>query len=408
MQSDSIKYKAGKQFVSLYLMASALLLFLHIQDDNHFDTEWQALPAIKKHQYNKEQIALIERQFNDVRDVLQQVADSHYAFPQYSDLVSRISLEAILPEQAADLHFSDVSNDRIKAHVNDILSTLDPYTKFQTEQDKTQYIAAKKGTYGIIVDDNTVLIKINAITPETPQNISAFLERSIESIGQHLTHIVLDLRGNTGGNLEAAYTIVDMFSNSGALGVFERRNPHALQYQQRTIKSFHSPVTDLPLSILVDGKTASSAELIAGALQQLVNATIIGQKTIGKASGQIQTQVNNATFSNEKLYITIGKIYLPDGSSYHNQGIVPDISVFDENSNASKIPVNLSANVLNNTNQEHNNLTHLTCKTHHGLINYGVNREIAIYDPFRQRGARAQIVDIGGRDLACALQAKAD
>ncbi|GEM_PF-3921616 len=398
--------KSSFLFIALYLAASACLLLLHLTKNNHFEEQWQRLPAQLKQQYSEQQIAVIKRQFEDLQEILKLVADSHFGFPNHDDLLGQISLKQIMPKQASEIDLLDATSEThpnlLIRHANSILSTLDPYTKFQTEQDKALFKNAKKGTYGIVVENNTVLIKVNSITPETPQKILTFFNKSADELGKRLNHIVLDLRGNTGGNLEAAYTIVDLFSNEETLGSFQRRNPSASKPQIRMIESFHAPITNLPISVLVDHQTASSAELIAGALQQLVDATVIGQTTNGKASGQIQKQINNASFSDETLFITIGKIFLPDGTSYHQRGIVPDISVFDEKMSADIAFHDQQQVVAADNTTKEMSLIDLTCKTE-----YSVEREIDIYDPVRRRSARAPVVNIGGRDLACALQARA-
>lgn len=120
-------------------------------------------------------------------------------------------------------------------------------------------------------------------------------------------YIVLDLRGNGGGLLESAVQIVGLFVPKGTQ-VLQTRGK--TKQQERNYKTTDEPVdTQIPLAVLIDGGTASAAEITAGALQDLDRAVVLGSRSYGKGLVQATRQLPfDALFK-----VTVSKYYIPSG-----------------------------------------------------------------------------------------------
>ena len=136
--------------------------------------------------------------------------------------------------------------------------------------------------------------------------------------------LVLDLRGNPGGTLTCAIKTVDLFIDSGT--IVSTQSQRGLS----PIRSSATPYPSLPLAILVDGGTASAAEIIAGALQDYGRATVVGSQTFAK--GSVQTLLSPLA-NGSALKITTAFYLTPKGRTFSETGLLPDIEVssLDEN-----------------------------------------------------------------------------
>lgn len=132
--------------------------------------------------------------------------------------------------------------------------------------------------------------------------------------------IILDLRGNPGGLVSQAIEVADIFLSRGNIMTQVGRN-------ESDNKSFDAStektLTKLPLAILIDSNTASSAEILSGALQIHHRATLFGEKTFGKGSVESLYAINRE----ESLSLTVAHYFLADSSSIEGVGILPDYDV---------------------------------------------------------------------------------
>jgi len=148
------------------------------------------------------------------------------------------------------------------------------------------------------------------------------LLKAVESLEQdsdgELKGLILDLRNNPGGVLQAAVGVADAFLESGAIVYTEGRvDDSQLNFEA----SADDVLRGAPLVVLVNGGSASASEIVAGALQDHRRAVIMGQPTFGKGSVQSIVPVNEKT----AIKLTTARYFTPNGRSIQAEGIVPDI-----------------------------------------------------------------------------------
>ena len=137
---------------------------------------------------------------------------------------------------------------------------------------------------------------------------------------EDLKGLVLDLRNNPGGVLNAAVSVSDAFLSKGTIVYTEGRMDDA----KLTFSAKGSDILDgIPLVVLVNAGSASASEIVAGALQDHRRAVIMGEKTFGKGSVQTILPLGNGS----ALKLTTARYYTPSGISIQARGIVPDITL---------------------------------------------------------------------------------
>jgi carboxyl-terminal processing protease len=133
-----------------------------------------------------------------------------------------------------------------------------------------------------------------------------------------VTGIVLDLRGDPGGLLSEAVETASAFLDGGHVVTYTRRDD-----KPRMLAAGAAGDTRTPLVVLVDGGTASAAEIVAGALQDRGRAVVVGSRTFGKGSVQEPHRLSDGS----SLDLTVARYALPSGRSVEGVGIEPDIEV---------------------------------------------------------------------------------
>jgi carboxyl-terminal processing protease len=147
------------------------------------------------------------------------------------------------------------------------------------------------------------------------------LRRAIEDLQGRdggLRGLVLDLRDNPGGVLDAAVAVADGFLETGVIVSASGRSRDA------TFRHDALPgdwLAGAPLAVLVNGQSASAAEIVAGALRDHGRATVVGARTFGK--GSVQTVLPLSGGSAIKL--TTSRYFMPSGESIHERGVTPDV-----------------------------------------------------------------------------------
>jgi carboxyl-terminal processing protease len=132
--------------------------------------------------------------------------------------------------------------------------------------------------------------------------------------------IVLDLRGDPGGLLSQAVAVSSLFLNGGV--VVSLSGAH---HVHEVLDATRGAVTKLPMVVLVDHYTASSAEIVAAALSQRGRAALVGERTFGKGVVQAVDPLHNGA----ALVLTVARYFAPDGQSIDHVGVVPQLRAED-------------------------------------------------------------------------------
>jgi carboxyl-terminal processing protease len=130
--------------------------------------------------------------------------------------------------------------------------------------------------------------------------------------------LVLDLRDDPGGLLDEAVETASAFLDGGPVVSYEQRNS-----QPQVLRALGQGDTGIPLVVLVDGGTASAAEIVAAALQDRGRAVLIGSRTFGKGSVQAPSRLSDGS----ALELTVGHYLTPSGRSLDGVGVEPDVEV---------------------------------------------------------------------------------
>ncbi len=177
-------------------------------------------------------------------------------------------------------------------------------------------------------------IKIPTIDTETKEgvfiihlyNFSAesaeiFRQALIKFVESKSKYLILDLRGNPGGYLEAAVSMASFFLPEGKVVLSEKqgKNEDVLNHRSTGFNAFANQ--KLKMVILVDGGSASASEILAGALRDHGVAKVVGVKSFGKGSVQELIEFKDGS----SLKVTVAKWYTPGGVSISEYGIVPDV-----------------------------------------------------------------------------------
>ena len=163
-------------------------------------------------------------------------------------------------------------------------------------------------------------VRISTFQQRTSEGLNKAIEQLKKDNNDKLNGLVLDLRNNPGGLLNAAVDVSDAFITKGLIVYTDGRIPDSKQ-------EFNANPRDLlegaPLVVLVNGGSASASEIVAGALQDHHRAVILGTKTFGKGSVQTVMPLTDKT----AVKMTTARYFTPSGRSIQAEGIVPDITI---------------------------------------------------------------------------------
>jgi carboxyl-terminal processing protease len=158
-------------------------------------------------------------------------------------------------------------------------------------------------------------------------SISLFTERTDKELetalkdlkAQGVTHLILDLRNNSGGLLQTAIDVASQFLPDGVVLYEQRRDQKEKSYPVRR----GGKATDIPLAVLVNAGTASASEIVAGAIQDSDRGVLIGENTFGKGSVQLVYDLSDQS----SLHVTVAHWFTPSRHKITGNGLTPDIVV---------------------------------------------------------------------------------
>lgn len=166
---------------------------------------------------------------------------------------------------------------------------------------------------------DVALIHLTGFNTATTDNLRAALGKAKADIGKDLIGIIIDMRSNRGGLLDQAQSVSEVFIAEGTIFSTNGRHPDS----KRTYRSANGGAVtgQLPIVVLMNGGSASAAEIVAAALQDRGRAVIVGTTSYGK--GTVQTVVRLA--NEGELILTWSRLQAPSGYTWNELGVLPNI-----------------------------------------------------------------------------------
>ena len=230
------------------------------------------------------------------------------------DLIIQINntpTQQILPEEAATLMRGEPGTS---VTVTVAREGQDPFDLTITRE-----VIAITSVRSRVLEPGYVYLRISQFRVNTANELKEELE-DIYSDGEEIKGIVMDLRNNPGGILQASVDVVDAFVNQGRIVYTEGRiEGNNMEFMATT----DTVDEDVPMVVLINSGSASASEIVAGALQDQGRAIIMGTQSFGK--GSVQTVMPLA--EQRAIKLTTSLYFTPSGRSIQAQGIEPDILV---------------------------------------------------------------------------------
>ncbi len=180
-----------------------------------------------------------------------------------------------------------------------------------------------KTVEGRVLEEGYGHVKLRIFSSNTDAKLLEALE-AIQKQTKTLKGLILDMRRNPGGLLDQGVKVADRFLTEGMIvktvGKGGKEMDRQMAHSRGTWAGF-------PMVVLVDGATASAAEIVAGALQDHQRAVVMGTQTFGKGSVQTVMTIDGCGAKPCGLKLTVSRYYTPSGRSIQNQGITPNVVV---------------------------------------------------------------------------------
>ena len=283
----------------------------------------------------------------------QRVAELPAPAPDDWQAWARVAGQAITSAAAASPRIAKISEDELEASViSGALAALDPYSQYlapesvpgnmlsenehtavesEDHQPRTSGIGSSlpgeqrpvPASVSLRTDDGIVVIQIRRFTTITSRLVHQALMRAFSEKAKP-PGIVLDLRGDPGGMIDAAARVADIFLDHGRIVTLEGRDPRDLRVF--SAKRDGSIYERIPLTVLVDGGSASAAEVVAAALQGHRRALVIGTATFGKGTSQRILNLANGG----QLWLTSAYMRSAAGYLLNAHGVIPDICIAEQ------------------------------------------------------------------------------
>ena len=206
-------------------------------------------------------------------------------------------------------------------------------------------IVTKSARYAFMVDGKIGYLRLANFSETSGGEVRSAIDRLAK---QGATRLILDLRSNPGGLLDQAVDVAEQFVKQGTMLVATRGRARG-QDNRYYASEAHSQL-DWPMVVLVDGASASASEIVAGALQDLDRALVVGQTSFGKGSVQSVFPLRDHTVA---LKLTTARYYTPSGRSIHKAAndprLLAAVDQGDEEPGVTKAPADTSRPVFRTT-----------------------------------------------------------
>jgi len=169
-----------------------------------------------------------------------------------------------------------------------------------------------------IIEEGIAYIRLSDFREKTFEDLQHAV---IDLQEQGMLSLILDLRNNPGGLLDASVSVSDLFLDRGKMVVTTKGRLKNQNLEFRARKD--SPIGDIPLVVMINEGSASASEIVAGAIQDHKRGIIVGTKSHGKASVQTVFPLRDGS----ALRLTTSKYFTPSGRSIHGEGIHPDVEI---------------------------------------------------------------------------------
>lgn len=181
-----------------------------------------------------------------------------------------------------------------------------------------ELIASESVRDAHVLKDGIGYVQITEFSERTGDQFA----KALEGLLKHgIESLILDLRNNPGGLLDAAVEVAEIFFKKGETVVYTQgRKPGDREDYRSEIDG--APL-DLPIAVLINAGSASAAEVVTGALKDTGRAVVVGERSFGKGSVQSIFKLKNG----EGLRLTTARYYTPSGLSIHEKGIMPHVEV---------------------------------------------------------------------------------
>ena len=238
-------------------------------------------------------------------------------------LVKNHYIEEIPNEKYLDTTKRYETQKDIESEIERVMNNLDKHSFYINKNKKANILSkTKKISSPIsfkIIEEKYLYILIPYFYKNTTKKISSIIKK------YNNLNLILDLRDNPGGYLKESIKTVDLFIDNGVIISQVGRKRNLTKSYYATVKN---TITSRPLVVLINHKTASSAEIVSGALQYHKRGFLVGTKSYGK--GTVQALIYITDDKKEAIKLTIGKYYLSSKRTINNK-IQPNILVQKNN-----------------------------------------------------------------------------